>query len=62
MKTLFEEKEVDLRVSWSVDNIDIATVDDRGVLTPKKVGKVVVKATSLLDSSVQATITINVIK
>lgn len=62
VKTLFEEKEVDLRVSWSVDNIDIATVDDRGVLTPKKVGKVVVKATSLLDSSVQATITINVIK
>lgn len=62
VKSLGDDKEIDMRVSWSVDNTDIAIIDERGVLTLKKIGKVVVKATSLLDSSIAATIIITITK
>lgn len=49
-------------VTWSVDKIDIASIDKDGTLTGLKAGRVVVTATSTVDEEVFAKITISVAK
>lgn len=47
-------------VVWTVDNTNIATISNSGLLTPVNNGSVVVTATSLLTPTVSATKTINI--
>lgn len=49
-------------VTWSVDKVDIASIDKDGTLTGLKAGRVVVTATSTVDEEVFAKITISVAK
>lgn len=48
-------------VTWSVDNEEVATIDEEGKLTPLKTGTVKVKAVSVLNESVfdELEVTIN---
>src|SRR5690606_3224787 len=47
-------------VEWSVDNEDIATIDQDGLLTAKDNGSVVVTATSVDNPDVKGEITIHI--
>lgn len=47
-------------ISWSVENSNIATVDDSGVITPIKVGTTIVTAKT--DNNIKALCTVNVSK
>ncbi len=48
-------------VIWSVDNSDVATVDNNGKVTAKGAGEATVTATSAADNTLKATCKINVI-
>ena len=52
--------DTDNTVVWSVDNENIATITDDGVLTPVNNGTVVVKAVSVYDSEILDTVTVTV--
>ena len=54
------DKLVDGRVTWSVNNESLATIDERGVLTPKKTGKVTVTVKSVLDENIVASVVVNI--
>lgn len=53
-------KEYDPRVIWKVSDESIATIDERGVLVPKKAGKVTVTVTSAIDENVKGKVVITV--
>ena len=48
-------------VNWSVDNTDIATIDENGLLTASDVGTVVVTATDKVNPEYTATKTITIV-
>lgn len=48
-------------VSWSVDELDIATVNTSGLITTKAVGTIVLTATSLANPDIKQSITIQVL-
>lgn len=56
------DKLFDGRVTWSVNKTDYATIDERGVLIPKKAGKVIVTVKSVLDENIEASIEITITK
>ena len=47
-------------VTWSVDNETVATISENGVLTPIKVGTVVITATSTEKTTIKSTKTVQV--
>ena len=53
-------KEYDPRVTWKVSDETIATIDERGVLVPKKSGKVTVTVTSIIDNNVTGKVVITI--
>ena len=53
-------KEYDPRVTWKVSDETIATIDERGVLVPKKSGKVTVTVTSIIDNNVTGKVAITI--
>jgi uncharacterized protein YjdB len=53
-------KEYDPRVTWKVNDETIATIDERGVLVPKKAGKVTVTVTSIIDKNVTGKVVITI--
>lgn len=57
---VFDTDITENNVRWSVDNEDIATIDENGVLTPAKQGNVKVICTSVYDQAVTAEKTISV--
>ena len=48
----------DIEVEWTIDDENVATVDENGIVTPKTYGTVVVTATSVLNPDLNKTCTI----
>lgn len=51
----------DQRIKWKSSNTNIASIDEKGVITAKKYGKVTITAMAIDGSNVQATATITTI-
>lgn len=60
--TVAPEKATEKAVTWSVDNSEIATISETGLLTGKTAGSVVVTATAKDGSGVTGTATIKVLQ
>ena len=55
-----EINEKDKEVKWKSNNIEVASVNQNGLITGKKAGKTTIKATSKLDENKTATIEVTV--
>ena len=62
MATVLPDYTSDKEVEWSVDNEEIATVDQNGIVTPVTSGMVVLTATAKDEGGVSATKTIEIVK
>lgn len=58
--TAYPEDADDRTISWSCGPTDVATIDNYGILTPKKEGTVIVTARAVDGSGVRESFTVNV--
>jgi len=62
LKAVVLPKEAPQEVKWESDKPEIATVDEKGVITAKEVGTAHIKVTSLKDATKTATCVVTVVK